>query len=102
MIWAVSSSFSQMKYSRWMKRLAAARSCLRRANFWAPAGKISSVLAGSRRAPLSSRMVLATPMAAVSQYSCSKRSSAAALRSYTTSIFSCTRVGSPLPNAAAT
>ena len=78
---AVSSSFSQMKYSRWTKRRAAARSWARRANFSAPVAKISTLAAGRGRALFSCSMALLIPAAAVCPYSRAKRSRAAALRS---------------------
>ena len=55
-IFAVSSSCSQMKYCRWMKRCALARSSMRRANLVAPSLKSSSEDAGSTLATFSAEM----------------------------------------------
>ncbi len=56
MILAVSSSCSQMKYCRWMKRCAWAMSSSRRANLVAPSLKSSTEEAGSTRATFSAEM----------------------------------------------
>ncbi len=78
---AVSRSCSQMKYCRWMKRCAAARSCLSRANFSLPVQKSSTDPAGSTVATFSLVMARLMGTAMVPAHSRSKRAVAPALRS---------------------
>ena len=86
---AVSSSFSQMKYCTWMKRLAALMSSLRRSNFSCPVGKISALPAVATPRPSSRAMVSLRRSMKVPPYSRRKRRSAPELRAQNGSRVAC-------------